>query len=118
MHATLPRVLLAQEIKKRIEDMEEGEEGSTLPFAMAADAEDRLWLDPGALVTLHNKGSFLVRKTREGYEVTVDPHCSYRWERGEVDNSGDWDRYKFPVAKINVIEETSLLGCIAGKKHG
>jgi hypothetical protein len=113
MHATLPKALLAQEIKKRIEDMEEGEEGSTMPYAMAADGEDHLWLDPGALVTLNHQGDFSVQKTEDGYVVTVH-HCPYRWERGEVDNTGNWDRYKIPVAKINVIIETQIGNCVLG----
>jgi hypothetical protein len=105
MHATLPKMLLAQEIKKRIEDMEVGEEGAAMPYVMAADGDDHLWLDPGAIVTLNNEGTFKIRKNKEGYEVIVDHNCAYRWERGEVDNVGEWDRYTVPVAKIQVIEQ-------------
>lgn len=119
MHATLPKVLLAQEIKKRIEDMEEGEEGSAMPYVMAADGDDHLWLDPGAIVTLNeDDASFKVRKTREGYEVIVNDTCSYRWERGEADNTGEWDRYTVPVAKIQVIEQTNVNGSVVGVMHG
>lgn len=104
MHATLPKVLLAQEIKKRIEDLEDGEEGSSMPYAMAADGDDHLWLDPGALVTLNEEGRFRVKKVRNDYEVIVDTDCSYRWERGEVDNNGELNQYVLPVARIQVID--------------
>ena len=110
MHATLPKTLLANEIKKRIEDMDDGEEGSTLPYAMAVDNEDYLWLDPGALVTLNEDGLFCIRKTREGYEVFVDSDSDYRWERGEVDNNGDLNRYTVPVSKINVVDRQEVEG--------
>lgn len=103
MHAVLPRSLLAQEIKKRIEDMEEGEKGSGMPYAMAADSEDHLWLDPGALITLNEQGDFCVKMTRDGYEVEVNSGSSYKWERGEVDNNGNLNQYTLPVAKIKVL---------------
>lgn len=103
MHATLPTVLLAQEIKKRIEDMEDNEEGAAMPYVMAADSSDHLWLDPGALVTLNEPSSFQVKKTKNGYEVTVNLGCSYRWERGETDNSGELNHYTLPVHKINLV---------------
>jgi len=122
MHATLPKVLLAQEIKKRIEDMEEGEEGSAMPYAMAADNEDHLWLDPGALVTLNGDGTFRVRRSRDGYEVAVDVDCAYRWERGEVNHNGDLNQYTEPVVRIKVLEHTEFdvhkNGCVAGRVHG
>jgi hypothetical protein len=107
MHAVLPKELLAQEIRKRIEDMEEGEEGSALPYAMAADSDDHLWLDPGALVTLNADSYFLVRKTKDGYEVVVDTNSSYRWEHGEVDNSKHLDIYTIPVIQIKIINRFS-----------
>lgn len=103
MHATLPKELMAQEIKKRIEDMEDGEEGSALPYSMAADSDDHLWLDPGALVVLNMTGCFKVKKVKDGYEVVVDPKLtSYRWERGEVDNNGDLNQYTLPVSKLTI----------------
>jgi len=105
MHATLPKVLRADEIKKRIEDMEEGEEGSTMPYTMAADADDHLWLDPGALVTINKPGTFVVKRTSRGYEVVVSTEVAYRWEHGEIENR-QWDKRTIPVAKIHVIGET------------
>ncbi len=111
MHATLPKALLAQEIEKRIEDMDDGEEGSAMPYAMAADSDDHLWLDPGAIVTLNEDGSFRIHKVRGGYEVIVDLTCSYRWKRGEVDNNGNLNQYTVPVAKIKVIEQTEFANC-------
>ncbi len=120
MHATLPKALLAQEIKKRIEDMEEGEEGSAMPYSMAADCEDHLWLDPGALVTLNGTGCFRIRKSRDGYEVIVDSEAGYRWERGEVDNNGDLNQYTLPVARIKLVDQhdVSRNGCVVGRIHG
>jgi hypothetical protein len=121
MHATLPKVLLAQEIEKRIEDMDDGEEGSAMPYAMAADSDDHLWLDPGAIVTINEEGAFRVRKVRDGYEVIVDAHSSsYRWKRGEVDNNGDLNQYTVPVARIRVVDHTDVSrnGCVVGKIHG
>lgn len=109
MHATLPKSLRADEIKKRIEDMEEGEEGSAMPYAMAADSEEHLWLDPGALVTISKPGPFVVKKTSRGYEVLVNTEVSYRWERGEIENRKR-DRRNIPVEKIQVIEEIESCG--------
>lgn len=104
MHATLPKVLLAQEIKKRVDEMKDGEEGSAMPYCMAADINDRLWLDPKATVVLNgDKSYFTIRKTKNGYEVIVGEDCPYRWERGEMNNSGVWNHYKLPVSKIEVV---------------
>lgn len=103
MQAILPKELMAQEIKKRVEDMEDGEQGESMPYCMAADSDDRLWLDPGALVVINVTGSFTVKKTRGSYEVVVDPNViDYRWERGEIDNNGELNRYTIPVSKITV----------------
>lgn len=109
MHATLPKALRADEIKKRIEDMEEGEEGSTMPYAMAADSDDRLWLDPGALVTINKPGNFVVKRTSRGYEVVVNTDVCYRWEHGEIENRPG-NRRNIPVAKIYVIDEIEDCG--------
>jgi hypothetical protein len=103
MHATLPKALRADEIKKRIEDMDVDEEGSAMPYAMAADSDDHLWLDPGALVTLNKSGNFVVKRTARGYEVVVSTDVSYRWEHGEIENR-QWDRRHIPVAKIHVMD--------------
>jgi hypothetical protein len=117
MHATLPKTLLAHEIEKRIEDMEDGEEGSAMPYAMAADSDDHLWLDPGAIVTINEEGAFRIRKTRFGYEVVVYPSISsYRWKRGEVDNNGNLNQYTLPVAKIKVVEHIGV-GNLTGTVH-
>jgi hypothetical protein len=107
MHATLPKVLLADEIKKRIEDMDDGEEGAAAPYAMAADSKDHVWLDPGALVTINKNGNFVVKKTEDGYEVNVNVGVSYRWERGETDTN-QLERHTVPVVKINLIGDVPL----------
>ena len=107
MHATLPKVLLSSEERKRIEDMEVGEEGIAMPYVMAADADFKLWLDPGAFVTLNEEieGSFIkIKRVEEGYEVIVDPSlCDYRWERG---NWHSFHQYSLPVVDIVIVEHS------------
>ena len=106
MHATLPETLVDDEIEKRLENMEDGESGTCPPYAMAADAEDRLWLDPGALVMIGKRESgFVVKKTKDGFVVDVNTaRVNYRWKRSEMDNN-QWDRHTIPVFKIFVCED-------------
>lgn len=103
MHATLPKELMSQEIKKRIEDMEDGESGSAFPYCMAADSDYYLWLDPGALVVLNKSGHLKIQKVKDDYEVVVNSKLlNYRWERGKVGNKGYLNQYTIPVTKIIV----------------
>lgn len=106
MHATLPIKLMDDVVEKRIEDMVEGEFGTCAPYAMASDAENCLWLDPGALVMIGKRESgFVVSKNKEGYVVSVNAaRVNYRWKRNEIDNS-QYDRRTLPVLNIYVHED-------------
>ena len=80
-HAQLPDE--GERCQRRIQDLEIGDSGWTVPWAMAADADGRLWLNSGVAIFLYPKGvvRLLVRRTSRGWEVDASACQNDVWHR-------------------------------------
>jgi hypothetical protein len=93
--ATLPPALY----ERQIIGMEVGDEGYTVPWAMWADSEGKLWLNLEYSVhkAPHGTVQMLVRKLRFGFEVNTRQVIGYLWNLGE---RSTWNCNRGPVLEL------------------
>lgn len=97
-------MLPSQFVAPTLQDLNIGEGGYVVPWAMSVDPDGSLWLNSHYTVHAEPRGTlsmFVVRR-EGGFEVCVSKAETHRWERSEYPCSGSWRGFR--VLKFETVE--------------